>query len=246
MIRREYLKMIAMGAGATALTGFKSSELAENFSWDGRNILFQGDSITDAGRNRENSNPNSGNALGAGYSLFATANLLEAHPDADFQIYNRGISGNKVFQLQERWEQDCIELEPDLLSILIGVNDFWHTLSFDYEGTVEVYENDLRSLISETLDKLPNLKIIICEPFIVEGGTAITEEWYPSFSEYQKVSKKLSVEFNTGFVPFQAYFDKALEEAPASYWCPDGVHPSIAGSQLMAYAWLKTFKATVR
>lgn len=235
--------MLALGAGAGFLPSLTQAEkLAIETKWAGKNILFQGDSITDAGRDKENQNPNSPWALGRGYSFHAASNLLRSNPQSDFQIYNRGISGHKVFQLRDRWDADCLDLKPDLLSILIGVNDFWHKLSHGYEGTIEIYENDFRALLKRTVEALPNVKIIICEPFIVKGGTAITEEWTPDFFEYQVVSKRLATEFNTGYVPFQAYFDKALEEAPASYWCPDGVHPSIPGAVLMAEAWLETFK----
>ena len=243
MIRRDYLKMLALGAGATVLPSFTQAEkLTMQSRWEGKNILFQGDSITDAGRDKDNLNPNAARALGTGYSFHAASNLLRTNPQSDFQIFNRGISGHKVFQLRDRWDVDCINLKPDLLSILIGVNDFWHKLSNGYQGTIEIYENDFRALLNRTLEALPNVKIIICEPFIVEGGTAITDEWTPEFFEYQVVSKKLAKEFNTGSVPFQAYFNKALEEAPASYWCPDGVHPSIPGAVLMSEAWIETFK----
>ncbi len=236
MIRRDWIKLLAASSAATMLP--IPSLTAGPF--EGRRILFQGDSITDAGRNKEINEANNIQALGYGYSALISAQLIS--DNKEFQIYNKGISGHKVFQLIDRWQKDAIDIKPDVISILIGVNDFWHTLSNGYEGTVETYIDDYRKLIDQTLTALPKVKIIICEPFVVEGGTAITPEWTPAFDGYKKGSLAISKEFKLPFVPFQEYFNRALKSAPASYWCPDGVHPSIAGSTLMAKAWMETFK----
>jgi len=205
-------------------------------------ILFQGDSITDAGRNRENSEPNSTGALGSGYALLATAHLRHVMPGKELSCYNRGISGNKVFQLAERWEEDCLRLQPDILSILIGVNDFWHTLDFGYDGTAEVYERDYRSLLVRTLEKLPDVRLVIGEPFAVEEGSAIDNSWHPEFERYRQAARQLARDFGAAFVPYQSIFDEAGNEVPGTYWTADGVHPTLAGSQLMATAWLETVK----
>ena len=207
---------------------------------NGLRLLFQGDSITDAGRNRGHYYANQGNGMGGGYVYQIVAELLAAHPKSDLQCFNRGISGNKVYQLAERWDLDCLAIKPDVLSILIGVNDYWHMLNGRYEGTREIYEHDFRALLRETKDALPKVKIIICEPFAVEGGSAINEEW-AAFEEYRTTARALASEFGATFIPFHAMFAEALELAPASYWCPDGVHPSIAGAALMKHAWLKAF-----
>ena len=133
-----------------------------------------------------------------------------------------------------------MQLQPDVLSILIGVNDFWHSLR-DYKGTVEVYEADFRQLLDRTLKSMPNLKLIIGEPFAVKGGTAIDERWFPDFPKYQKVALDIAKDYKAAFIPYQKVFEKALEQAPASYWCPDGVHPSMAGAYLMKEAWINAF-----
>ena len=243
MDRRKWLQLAGLGTGVSMLPSFGMAEQKQYYALvDGKTILFQGDSITDAGRNREAEGPNNARGLGGGYVYQIVSSLLKAKPDMDFQCYNRGKSGNKVFQLADRWQADCIDIKPDVLSILIGVNDYWHVLGGNYDGTLEIYTNDLKKLLSETLEKLPKVKLIIGEPFIVKGGKAIDERWYPGFADYQKAARDIAKEFNTGFVPYQAYFDKALNKAPVSYWCPDGVHPSIAGGALMADAWLNTFK----
>lgn len=205
-------------------------------------ILFQGDSITDAGRGRQNKMSNNNNAFGAGYAYITASKLLADLPEKELRIYNRGISGNKVFQLAERWQEDCINLKPNLLSILIGVNDYWHLRNGNYQGTVEVYENDYLRLIQETRKNIPELKLVICQPFILTGTQAVDESWIEPFSEYQDAAKRIANKFDAIWVPFQDVFDKAVELAPPAYWTPDGVHPSMAGCQLMAEAWLQAIK----
>jgi len=175
-----------------------------------------------------------------GYTLFTATAIMNKHADIQPKIYNRGISGNKVFQLRERWEVDTLAFMPDVLSILIGVNDYWHTLSGGYKGTVEVYENDLRDLLKYTKEKLPAVQLVLCEPFALRGGSAINDvAWFPMFNDYRVALKKLATEFDAVFVPFQAAFDEAVKVAPPTYWSGDGVHPDLPGRQLMAETWLK-------
>jgi lysophospholipase L1-like esterase len=205
-------------------------------------ILFQGDSITDAGRDKVKEEANSSGSFGMGYAYLAAANLLNTIAAVQPVIYNRGISGNKVFQLAERWQKDCLDLKPKVLSILVGVNDFWHTLDGKYDGTVEKYENDYRKLLTQTKKILPDVKLVVCEPFAVLGCSAVNEKWYPAFDGYRVSAKKLALEFDAIFIPYQAVFDEAQKYAPGKYWTGDGVHPSMAGCSLMAEAWLKALK----
>ncbi|WP_211483044.1 SGNH/GDSL hydrolase family protein [Fodinibius roseus] len=203
-------------------------------------ILFQGDSITDAGRNRNDEGPNTG--LGGGYAFLATAELRKSLAARNISCYNRGISGNKVFQLSGRWQEDALSLAPDLLSILIGVNDYWHTLN-DYDGTVEVYKQDFRKLLRRTKEQLPEVTLVIGEPFVVlEGSSVNREQWMPDFRAYQKAAREIAREFDAGFIPYQSVFDEASKAVAPTYWTADGVHPTLAGSQLMAEAWLQTVK----
>ncbi len=203
-------------------------------------ILFQGDSITDAGRSKEGYYANhTWGGLGAGYAMYAAGALLGKNLNSKIRIYNRGISGNKVHQLASRWEEDCLQIRPDVLSILIGVNDFWHTIDFGYKGTVKTYEDDLRKLLDRTLKENPNLKLMICQPFVVKGGTAIKEEaWFPAFMAYQDAAKRIATDYYASWVPFQKTFDDALKNSTVEALCPDGVHPSLGGSYLMAQEWL--------
>jgi lysophospholipase L1-like esterase len=210
------------------------------FLGSGDVVLFQGDSITDAGRDRRREdNANDARALGTGYALFTASQLLAQRPEAGLKIYNRGISGNKVFQLAERWDKDCLALKPNVLSILIGVNDIWHTLNGNYNGTVEIYEKDYRALTERTQRALPGVRLVICEPFVLRTG-AVNDRWFPEFDGYRAAARRVATDSHAVFVPFQAMFDKAVQAAPPAYWAADGVHPTIAGAALMARTWLQT------
>jgi lysophospholipase L1-like esterase len=158
------------------------------------------------------------------------------------KIFNKGISGNKVFQLADRWDKDCLEIKPDILSILIGVNDIWHKLNGQYNGTVEIYRKDYIALLERTKKTLPNVKLIICEPFAVKGVKAVDDKWYPEFYGYQKAAREIANQFGATFVPFQSVYDEAQKQATGAYWTGDGVHPSLAGAQLMAKAWTEVIK----
>jgi lysophospholipase L1-like esterase len=205
-------------------------------------ILFQGDSITDAGRKKDQQGSNNSGVLGTGYVTLAAAEILKKSAGKNINIYNKGISGNKVYQLADRWEEDCLQIKPTVLSILIGVNDFWHAIDGKYAGTIETYRKDFIALLSKTKEKLPDVKLIIGEPFAVIGVKSVTEKWYPAFNEYRAAAKDISDQFKAVFVPYQSIFDQAQKIAPGAYWTKDGVHPSLAGCQLMADAWLESVK----
>jgi len=205
-------------------------------------ILFQGDSITDAGRKRDKMDPNDQGALGNGYAYLAAATLLTEFPDKNLKIYNKGISGNKVYQLAERWDADCLQLKPDVLSILIGVNDYWHTLNGNYNGTVKTYREDFIKLLDRTKQALPEVQLIIGEPFAVNGVRAVDDKWFPTFNEYRVAAKEIANQFGAVFLPYQTIYDKAQQHAPGAYWTGDGVHPAIPGAGLMAASWVEMVK----
>jgi len=243
--RRSFLKNAAVGTvAALALPNIVSAAFAKenikkiDFNKDDI-VLFQGDSITDWGRDHNNASPNNTSALGSGYALLTAGQLLLQYPDKNLQIYNKGISGNKVYQLAERWDTDCLALKPNVLSIHIGVNDYWHTLTAGYTGTIDNYITDYHKLLDRTKLALPDVKLIICEPFAVKGVRAVDDKWYPTFDLFRKAAKDIAAEYNATFVPWQAVTDKALESAPAMYWSLDGVHPAVPGEALMARAWME-------
>jgi lysophospholipase L1-like esterase len=211
---------------------------SHNLIHDGDIVLFQGDSITDAGRKRDKAAiPNDQTAFGTGYAWLAAVELLVSRPNAGLKFFNRGISGNKVFELAARWEADCLEIKPNLLSILIGVNDFWHTLDGKYHGTVEIYERDYRALLERTRKTLPRTRLVVCEPFVLRCG-AVNDKWFPQFDQYRAAARRVADAFHATFVPFQWMFDEATKYAPPQHWANDGVHPSSAGASLMAHTWL--------
>jgi len=246
--RRSFIKKAALGtAAAISIPGILSAAMPKEKLkviklLKDQVILFQGDSITDSGRNKEDTGFNSARNLGSGYPMLAGAALLNKYEALNLKIYNKGISGNKVYQLAERWDKDCIELKPDVLSILIGVNDIWHKLNGEYNGTLDIYRNDYIALLERTKKALPNVKLIICEPFAVNGVKAVDDKWYPEFYDYQKAAREIAKQFRAIFIPFQSVYDEALKRAPGSYWTGDGVHPTLAGAQLMSKAWMKALE----
>ncbi|OCX52899.1 lysophospholipase [Mucilaginibacter sp. PPCGB 2223] len=205
-------------------------------------ILFQGDSITDAGRNKTDIKANTLAYWGSGYAMIAGSHLLKAYPGKKLQIFNTGISGNKVYQLADRWDKDCLAIKPNVLSILVGVNDFWHTLTSGYTGTIDTYRTDYKKLLDRTKQALPDVKLIIGEPFAVKDVKAVTDKWYPAFNDFRAAAKEIAESYDAAFIPYQSIFDKAVQVAPGNYWTNDGVHPSAAGITLMAEAWLETVK----
>ena len=145
--------------------------------------------------------------------------------------FNRGTSGNKVPDLDKRWKEDVIDLKPDILSIMVGVNDYWHTIAFGkkYKATVEDYETGYRKLIERTLTELPGVRIVICDPFTFRDWEA--------YKPYQAVAEKLAAEFKLTFVPFQKTFDPLRKTVEPKFWLWDGVHPTSPGHCLMAKTW---------
>lgn len=203
-------------------------------------ILFYGDSITDAERNREKTEANVG--LGNGYVFCATTALLNKDLEK-YEIYNRGISGNRVVDLYARIKRDCWNLEPDVISILIGVNDVWHEIAQENGVEIDRFENVYRIMLSETVKRLPNAKIIICEPFVLPGTA--TEEKYDRFlavKEYAKVVKRLAEEFNLYFVELQKPYDEAAKRYGNTKLLRDGVHPTTEGAAVLANEWMKVFE----
>jgi len=202
-------------------------------------ILFQGDSITDAGRNRQNAHANNPQALGAGYVNHIASQLLRDRPGDNLQIYNRGISGNRIVDLYARWKVDAINLKPDLISILIGVNDTWHEFGSENGVEVDRYETVYRMLLEYTKQKRPDVRLVICEPFVLKCGV-VEDPWVREMDERRKIAGALAQAFDACFVPFQSAMDRALASAPPDYWAGDGVHPTPAGHSVLAKCWLET------
>ena len=207
-------------------------------------IVFQGDSITDADRNK-----NEVFDLGKGYPNLVTANLSANYP-YQYQFYNRGISGNRIVDLYARIKKDMINLKPDYMSILIGINDVWHEL-FDHNGVeADKFEMVYGLMIEELLAALPNLKLMLLEPFVLPGVATRSDAENPGRWEYfrketdlrRAAVKRLAEKYNLVFVPLQEMFDTVNADAPDGYWLFDGVHPTPAGHELIKGAWLEAFQ----
>ncbi|MCY9693451.1 SGNH/GDSL hydrolase family protein [Paenibacillus alginolyticus] len=201
-------------------------------------VLFQGDSITDAGRVRDNPSD-----LGKGYALMTAALLGSSYPEKQVTFLNRGISGNRVKDLQSRWEQDCIALEPSWVSIYIGINDCWRRYDRNDPTSVEQFEEGYRELLIRTKEGL-GANLILIEPFVLP----VPEDrklWREDLDPKINVVRELAREFGALLVPLDGIFAQASMLAPSSYWAPDGVHPSPAGHALIAKAWLKAVGAEI-
>lgn len=201
-------------------------------------ILFQGDSITDGNRKRNN---DWNHVMGHGYQYIIASKLWYEFPGKGLKFFNRGVSGNKVRDLAGRWEKDTINLEPDLLSILVGVNDTSGFITGNKELTAALFEQEYRELLDRTKKQLPNIQLVLGEPFLLPVGY-VKEKWKEYSAEIKKrqeIVKELAMEFNAVHVEFQKAFDKALNIAPPDYWIWDGVHPMPAGHELMAREWIE-------
>jgi lysophospholipase L1-like esterase len=233
MTRRDF---IAAAATMTAASQLPIGAVTNQAPANGTVVLFQGDSITDAGRNRASADANSAGALGSGYPLLVTSAVLAARPGAALRFYNRGISGNKVPDLQQRWTTDTIDLKPDVLSILIGVNDFWHKLDHGYNGTVQDYEQQYNALLDATREALPRVHLIVLEPFVLRTG-AVDARWFPEFDQRRAAAARVAARARATFVPLQTVFNQQTRSAPPEYWAADGVHPTPAGHAVIAEQW---------
>jgi lysophospholipase L1-like esterase len=200
-------------------------------------VLFQGDSITDCGRSRDEQGANAG--LGVGYAMMTAAELLRQRPGDGLRFLNRGISGNRVVDLYARWKIDAINLKPDIISILIGVNDTWHEFANRNGVELDRYETVYRMLLDLTRTRLPGTTLVLCEPFVLKCGV-VTDAWIAEMDERRAVVRRLATEFRALFVPFQSMFGGMLTAAPPAYWATDGVHPTLAGHRLMAETWIAT------
>lgn len=214
-------------------------------------ILFYGDSITDMGRNRESNKSTDIFSYGNGYPIFIASDLYRQNPNI-YEVLNRGISGNRIVDLYARVKSDVWNLNPDVLSILIGVNDIWHEISEKNGVDLERFERIYRFLIEDTKKQLPNLKIVLCEPFVLKGlATDDTEEIPDKYAqflgvyEYAKVVKKLAQEYNLYFLPLQEKFNEKARQYGVEPYLYDGVHPMIAGATLIADEWLNLFKEVI-
>ena len=199
-------------------------------------ILFQGDSITDAGRDKRNYYN-----LGNGYPFYAAELIKNAHPDTEFEFINLGISGNRTCQLFDRFYNDGIALAPDVISILIGINDIWHRYGPErIETSDEQIALNYRKIL-ERIKSQTNAKIIILAPYLLDAESV--EHMRPDLETVLPIVRDLANEFADEYVPLDELFGAALNTQPAPlYYSPDGVHPNENGAKFIAEHYAKAFE----
>lgn len=199
-------------------------------------VLFIGDSVTNAFRMPDE--VSSAYQLGAGYALMVAAHFQLARPGDGLEFINRGVSGNGVGNLEERWDEDCIQLKPDVVSVLIGVNETIGRFKWNRHMNASQYETHFNALLERTQRELPGVRLIVCEPFLLETGY-VTAEWVADVAVRGATARRIADARGAVFVPLQQPFEEALTLAPAEYWAFDGIHPTAAGFALIAREWLK-------
>lgn len=197
----------------------------------GARVLFQGDSITDGNRGR-NEDPN--HILGHGYAFIIAAKYGAGSPERNVAFFNRGISGNTVAGLAARWQADTLDLQPDVLSVLIGINDISRGVA------VTDYEAGYDKLLNDVVAARPGIRLVLIEPFALPVGKR-KEQWStygPAVQAYREAVARLAAKYKAVLVPVQSVFDDACKRAPAEYWIWDGIHPT--------YAWVESVQKQLR
>jgi lysophospholipase L1-like esterase len=187
-------------------------------------VLFQGDSITDGNRGRS-VDPN--HILGHGYAFIIAARHGAAFPERKLDFFNRGVSGNTVLDLEKRWPKDTLALKPDLLSVMIGVNDQSRNVA------LEAYEATYDKLLTDARAQNPKLKLVLLEPFVRHPGKPVPE----GIVARQAIVAKLAQKHGAALVKLQKLFDDAAAKTADDYWVWDTVHPTYRGHQLLADEW---------
>ena len=201
---------------------------------DGKIILFQGDSITDGGRMRGKENEwDLNHQMGHGYAFLINSALGTKYPEEHLQFYNRGLSGNRISDLYGRWMEDCLCMKPDVLSIMVGINDCGFNLKDGTGSSPERFEKIYQLLLDEVREQNPRIKLVLCEPFTLPSGIrkADYEDWKREVTPLQKITKALAERNGAVF--------RLLEKREAEYWIWDGVHPTVCGHQMIADQWMK-------
>jgi acyl-CoA thioesterase-1 len=199
-------------------------------------VLFQGDSLTDGGRNREQPDE-----LGRGYALMAAAQFSAKYPGSGVRFVNRGKGGDKVADLQRRWREDCLELRPTWVSILIGINDTWRRYTENNPTSADAYESGYRELLEQAQGGM-GAKLVLIEPFLFPNYPD-HDRWREDLNPKIDIVRRLAREYGAALVPADGLFAQACAKAEAAYWSYDGVHLHPAGHALLANAWLRAIEA---
>ena len=199
---------------------------------EGDTILFQGDSVTDCARERSDSY-----SLGGGYPALIAAYLWSQFPNLNLTILNRGVSGDRVYDLASRWEDDCLKLQPNWVSILVGINDTWRRFDSDIISPIAEFEAAYRKLLDQVVEHT-QARLILCEPFVLNSPPD-RMAWRADLNPRIEVVRQLAAEYSALLVPLDGLFAAACAKARPAFWAADGVHPTLAGHGLIANAWLE-------
>jgi acyl-CoA thioesterase-1 len=196
-------------------------------------ILFTGDSITDAGRSREDFT-----RLGDAYVAFTASRIQMRLASPKLKIYNRGIGGNRMRDLLARQEEDLFALKPTVISILMGINDVWRRYDKANDPTpLKNFKADYATILRGIRERL-DARVILLEPFLLHVPND-RYQWREDLNPKIDAVRELAVEFGTELLPLDGLFASKAAIAPAAYWAADGVHPTWAGHALIAEAWLQ-------
>ncbi|MGN0867191.1 MAG: SGNH/GDSL hydrolase family protein [Oligosphaeraceae bacterium] len=201
-------------------------------------LIFMGDSITDCGRLTSGGAGYPTGLWGPGYPGLVASRLLADRPAEHWNILNQGISGNRVVDLYARWKRDCLNLKPDILSILVGINDLWHEKTCQDGVEIPRFAQFYRMLLEWTRTTLPEIRLVLMEPFAGLMGD-VQAEWLEDVDQRCQIVRQLAREFGAALVPTREILQNALREAPVEYWLVDGVHPAPPFHQRLADAWLQ-------
>lgn len=252
--RRNFLKTVAIGSLSTliipnSLTASENETISQVGEKDkGLVFLFQGDSITDGNRGR-NTDPN--HIMGHGYAFSIASRIGCEFPEKNLTFINRGISGNKVTDLAKRWDKDVLELKPDVLSILIGINDTSSNIDTNpnvTQVTPQKYDEVYRSILDQSVKQNPDIILVLNQPFIFKYASTVKnwEQRHDDLIERQKIVEKIALDYKAIYVRLQDVFDTACKRAPAEYWIWDGIHPTVAGHELITREWMKQVRKKLK
>lgn len=248
--RRVFIKKAGLtGVAALSMNQLSSSpdqnsDMKQTTTKKGLSILFQGDSITDGNRTRDN---DWNHIMGHGYAYLISSRMWYKYPEGNLQFFNRGISGNKITDLEARWQKDALDLQPNIISIMVGINDVNSVVDGKDPQSIQTFKDSYKRILDRTKKDLPNSGIVLCEPFLLPLGRVDNKPkiWQEETLKRQEVVRDLVKTYDTTFVELQKPFIEKCKEAPAEYWIWDGIHPMPAGHELIAQLWMKSTKKLI-
>jgi acyl-CoA thioesterase-1 len=173
--------------------------------------------------------------------MIAASWFQALYPEKAVHFINRGVAGDRVSDLRDRWQTDCLDLQPTWVSILIGINDTWRRYDSNDPTSIQKFEESYQAILENVKTHL-QAKLVLCEPFILPVSKD-RASWHEDLDPKVDVVRKLAREYDAHLVPLVDIFAQAVAQREPAFWASDGIHPSNAGHALIAQAWLHTVKA---